>query len=314
MARVVGLVSVDPFPANIGDFVGDRAALLVAGLALGGLGSLMWQRRTLRGTTLVAPWVWSLVTLVALAATEILISLSGSPAPDWAPHLRFAAAMSTVCPAMALLGAKRPQNRGWQFIVLSLWAILSLPSIEWLLFGGLREIHPARFWFLVILIAVGAANGLGTRRWPSSLLYCGGQSALMAPFFSTQAALSGSLSPLVGISALVLSWLLIAAESPRARRAASPLDRVWLDFRDAFGVVWALRIAERMNASANMYDWPVTLAWRGFVARNSDATADVSPAVEESFRTLLRRFVSPAWIDARLGQSARNPNVNVSTF
>lgn len=304
---------MDPFPANIGDFVGGNGVSLATGLGLAGLGALSWQRSKLRGTTLVAPWIWSLAALVSLAATEILIALSGPPEPEWAAELRFAAAMSTFCPTIALLGAKRPQNRGWQFIVLSLWAILSLPSIEWLLFDGLREIHPARFWFLVILIAVGAANGLGTRWWPASMLYCGGQLALVAPFFSAQAALGGSQPPLVGMSALVLAWLLIAAGWPRSRRAALPLDRVWLDFRDAFGVLWALRIAERMNASANMYDWPVTLAWRGFVARNSDATADVPPAVEESFRTLLRRFVSPDWIDARFGESARNPNVNVST-
>ncbi|MEX0677768.1 MAG: hypothetical protein WD063_11875 [Pirellulales bacterium] len=281
----------------------------VACLGLVGLGALSWRGPKLRGTTLVAPWVWSLVALASLAATEILIALSGSPPPEWAAQLRFAAAVSTFCPAMALFGAKRPQNRGWQLVVLSLWAILSLPSIEWLLFGGLREIHPARCWFLAVLMAVGAANGLGTRYWPSSLLYCGGQLALVAPFISAQAVQGASLARLAGMSALVLAWLLIAAELPRRRAAAWPLDRAWLDFRDGFGAVWALRVAERMNASASMYDWPLTLTWRGFVARPSGATAGVPSTVEESLRTLLRRFVSPDWIDARLGQSARDPNV-----
>ncbi len=71
----------------------------------------------------------------------------GKPDPSWAAPARYIAAMSTFSPIMALLGAKRPQDRGWQFIVATLWAILSLPACEWLLFGGVAEIHPARFWF-----------------------------------------------------------------------------------------------------------------------------------------------------------------------
>ena len=47
--------------------------------------------------------------------------------PSHSP-LDFAAAMIVFCPAMALLGAKRPQDKPWQLIVLSLWGILALPG------------------------------------------------------------------------------------------------------------------------------------------------------------------------------------------
>jgi hypothetical protein len=303
---------MDPFIASLWDLVSRDGAWLAAGIGSAGLGALGWRWPKLSGTTLVAPWVWSLVALVSLAATEIVIAMAASPAPEWAAPLRFAAAVSTVCPAMALLGAKRPQNRGWQLVVLSLWAILSLPSIEWLLFGGPREIHPARFWFLVVLVGASALNGLGTRFWLSSLLFCAGQLALLAPFLFVQTALLGLGAPLWGMAALVLAWLLIAAELPRSEPAALPLDRVWLDFRDALGVVWALRIMERVNASARMYDWPVTLTWSGFRPCNSDETAAMPAAVEENLRTLLRRFVSPAWIDARLGKSPLDSTVRLT--
>ncbi len=270
-----------------------------------------WRRKRIAGTTLVAPSIWALISYAALVAVELTIALAGQPLPQWAPALRYAAAMSTFCPIVALLGAKRPQDRGWQWIVLSLWAILCQPAGEWLLFGGVAEIHPARFWFLVILLVVGATNGLGTRHWPSSLLYAGGQFALLLPFFSADAPLAGNQAALWGLGGILLSWILIAAGLP-GRKPRMPLDRAWLDFRDAFGVVWALRILERMNASAKMYDWPLTLSWQGFCPRASAACGDVPPVVEESFRTLLRRFVTPDWIDARVSTSRQGTPAEVT--
>jgi hypothetical protein len=85
------------------------------------------------------------------------------------------------------------------------------------------------------------------------------------------------------------------------------LDRVWLDFRDAFGAVWALRVMERMNAASTMYGWPVLLSWNGFSPRDdAPEVSPVPPTVEESLRTLLRRFVSPEWIDERMQASRAN--------
>lgn len=267
---------------------------------------LRWPR--LRGTTLVAVWAWSLVALGAIALSEILIGTAAEgPSANWSRPLRFAAAMGSFCPIMAMLGAKRPQDRAWQFIVLSLWGILSLPAFEWLLFTGVREIHPARFWFLIVLVGVGALNGLATRGWSSSLLYGLGQLALIAPFFpQAQTWLSGDRGAWPGLALLAAAWTLQALPR-RPRSGGTALDRVWLDFRDAFGVVWSLRVAERMNASASMYHWPVMLHWQGFVPRESAAdTTEVPAAVEESLRSLLRRFVSPAWIDERLGRLREN--------
>lgn len=279
------------------------AALLIGGLAVAGLCALFGRKSRLTGTTLVAPWWWSLVALAAVALSEFAIAIAaGTHRAEWVMPLRFAAAMATFCPLMALLGAKRPQDRAWQFIVFSLWIVLSMPSFEWLLFGGVEEIHLARFWFLVVLTLIGATNGLTTRYWLSGLLFAIGQLALLAPFLtSTQAPLSGDFTGPLGLSAMVLAWVLVALGFPPARRASNPLDRVWRDFRDLYGVVWALRIAERVNASATMYSWPVRLDWRGFHDRETDQpVADVPEAVVESLRSLLRRFMSPEWIAARL--------------
>lgn len=297
-------MALDRIAAMVGGLAtGPGAALATGALAVAGMATLVWLKPALRGTTLVAPWFWSAGSLAAISATEIVVGLTASsPLQPWIVPLRFAAAMSSFCPTMALLGAKRPQDRAWQFIVFSLWAILSLPSLEWLLFGGVQEMHPARFWFLAILTGAGALNGTGTRFWPSSWLVCVAQMALVMPYFSaTQSWLSAAGGPQLGLLAIVLAWGLHAAGLPRAT-AGPRLDRVWLDFRDAFGVVWSLRVADRVNTAATMVGWPVTLGWHGF--RSSDGSAagefEMPAPVEESFRAILRRFVSPDWIDGRL--------------
>ncbi len=277
-------------------------------VGLAGLLALAWRRPQLSGTTLAAPWAWSVVSLVTVAVTELLIGLDSRLAANgWSAPLRFIAAISTFCPIMALLGAKRPQNRAWQFIVLSLWAVLGLPGFEGLLFGEVYEIHPARSWFLVILVGIGLLNGIATRYWPSSVLFCAGQLALIAPYLPpTQALLSAAAAPLWGLGFLTASWGLLALDWPRPRRTDTPWDRAWLDFRDAYGAVWSLRVAERINASAAACQSPMVLGWRGF--RGRDASSPVSelpqPAAD-TLRALLPRFVSRQWIDSRLGALAQ---------
>jgi hypothetical protein len=296
----------------------SSVASAVVVLLASGLAALVLRRSQLAGTTLVAVWVWSTASLLTIGLVELSIAVaSAQTLHSWVMPLRLAAATSSFCPTMALLGAKRPQDRGWQFIVVALWGILSLPSLHWLLFGGVREIHPAQLGFFAILVGVGLINGAGTRFWPANVLYGAGQGALLAPFFwVTSPWFVGALGPLVGLALIVASWWLLTAHLRRARPAAVPLDRVWIDFRDAFGAVWGLRVMERINASATMYGWPVGLTWNGFAPRGDVAddapdVIEVPPAVEESLRTLLRRFVSPEWIDRRLAINERKDTQHV---
>jgi hypothetical protein len=293
-----GMLAVATFSPTV-------AGLLTGGLLALGVGALAVRRRRLAGTTLLAVWNWALVSLAAIGGAELLAAISGATAAPWIQAVRFAAAVSSVCPMMALLGAKRPQDRGWQFIVLTLWIILSLPAAHWLLFGGVREIHPAQIGLLAILIGTGAINALATRQWLAGLLYSLGQMALLGSYLtSLEPWLSDERGPLLGLALVIASWLLLAVSSERSH-ATSGLDRVWLDFRNSFGAVWGLRVMERMNASSKMYGWPVTLTWQGFVPREEAVRmAESSPVIADSLRTLLRRFVSPEWIDVRLSDFA----------
>ena len=82
-------------------------------------------------------------------------------------------------------------------------------------------------------------------------------------------------------------------------------DQVWLDYRDMFGGMWALRIRERINATAKMNNWDLRLAWDGFTAADGTPLPDTLPADTQhilhlNFWNLMRKFVNQSWIDQRL--------------
>jgi hypothetical protein len=278
-----------------------------------GLAALAGAWRHVRGTTLVAAWWWSLFTLAAVSLAEMLEFAGAWESPTTAAAIRLASRALLVCPAMSLLGAKRPQHGAWNFVVVTLWGILALPAAEALLATGQRaQIAGFRSWLLAALLVVSLANALPTRHWHAALLAFAGQALLLAehlplPQFGEWHANQAWLAPL-GMGLLAGATAIFAAWSGRST-AANSLDRLWLDFRDRFGLMWSLRVQERMNSAAQLADWPVTLTWSGFETRDGTRLTNEVPleqqqAILVTMRALLRRFVSADWIDVRLGESA----------
>lgn len=283
-------------------------------LAAVGAGPLFWARQKADGTTLRSPATWALCSWVALAGVEALIViLRAERSPQVGAPLRYTAAIATLCPAIALLGAKRPQDRAWQLIVVTLFVLLVQPVVEWRMFqpDGSFDLHPARRWFLAIAWSVGWLNYLPTRFGPTALLAAAGQSALLAPLLPVDVwHLAPQERVVVGLlligGALGLSVLL--ARRPTAAKTA--LDRAWIDFRNAWGAFWALRIMERVRASAGAHGWNQELSWIGLVPREPSASdVDISPPPAESDElvALLGRFVSPEWIGRRMGGDVSPP-------
>lgn len=277
-------------------------------LAVLGIALLSVGRSRLRGTTLVAPWAWGVASLAAIAGGEIGIACWDMG--EAASLLRFMAAVTTFCPTMAVLGARRPQDGAWQWVVASLWLIVAWPALETMLYGGghLLLLHPARQWFQLLLLLVGAGNALPTRHAATAACCVAGQLCLLAnqlPIVGDRAAalLPGGGEPtLLALSLFALGALLWALNWPRPRGEADRWDRVWLQFRDGFGAVWALRVAERFNAAAAACGWNLRLRWSGFVPRDAAVSVtrlEDTPAAHQAFLQLLRRFVSPEWIEAR---------------
>ena len=268
---------------------------------------LLHGRSGIRQTTLVPAWWWSLIALWAWSSVEILAAVAHLT-PAWLAPLRYSAVALSFCPMMAVLGAKRPQHAAWSFIVLSLWAILALPAAEtfFLQRGQRLEINDARSWFLWLLILLAPVNYLPTRHWLTALLLAAGQVIGLSDYLPLVGRPLFNQNVLAGlfVASLGLARLMIPRLGNEPQRS-SGYDRLWLDFRDAFGLLWALRLQERVNFVAQTNGWDIELSWSGFRDKQGQPIEQFDPTIEPALRTslkgLLRRFVSNEWIAGRLG-------------
>lgn len=275
----------------------------LAGLLLGviALALMFLTRAPRRGTTLPAPAAWCAVS-IGMITLQVILEAAGALGTLTEP-LRFIAAVSSFCPVMALLGAKRPQQIAWQWIVGSLWGLLALPALESLVFRPGQALHvaPAWQWLMVMLLAIEAMNHLPTRYWPSALLTLLGQVLLLGEYLPTAPLPFAAWHSLAGLAALVAALALVARGFPRVNSSITGLDRVWVDFRNSFGAAWGLRILQRLQETARTCQWDVQCTWQGFYTSQGTKplTEETGEQVEQAMANLLWRFVSPEWIIAR---------------
>jgi hypothetical protein len=266
-------------------------------VAAGGMAMLLqlvalYGAKQLRGTTLMVPCLWvataaSCLLLLAVAQVQFANGLAISV-------LRFAVAAMTLCPTVAVLGAKRPQDRGWQWVVAALWLVVVWPAAQTLAnpAGPDFEIFVAWKIFIVALIAISPLNYLPTRHWLASMLVAGGQVVLFSRFL-------GINEPDYWFPAAVTCLWLAAMLVMMRRQARVPGDAAlpdqtasWLWFRDAYGAFWGLRIMQRVNETAALRDWPVQLAWSGIEKVKVEAITEAHAAeIDQALGTLLRRFL-----------------------
>ena len=307
-------------------------ALGIAGLTALTLAALLAGRGKLAGTTLIAPWAWT-VLAVSLIGGWGMFGVTAAPTArpaTWVPPVQYIIASSTFCPIIAVLGARRPQHRGWQWIVLSLWGIISVPAVMSLLSPSATfSIHAVWSWFLAVLLVVGLLNYLPTRFAAAAAAWAAGQATLMAhqlPGLSRYLAGRGSAadaaagfttagpSLALGFFAAAVLLALILAHLPN-RRDTNGFDRLWTDYRNSFGAVWAVRLADRINDHARRSGWPVALRWNGFRPTAEDSRHDRRPglapaehqALQQDMLNYLRRFVSDPWIQHRLAIGTAQP-------
>jgi hypothetical protein len=276
------------------------------------LAATVWMRRAVRQTTLFGAWVWAVVAVSAWLASSILETVLPKSPIVW--QAWYATAVLCLCPGIAVLGSRRPTVRVWNwFVVLPLIAVLMLPvMVCWLPRGPARPAMPTAGMVAFGIVAVMSfGNYAGTRH----LYY-----SFIAPF-SVIGAMVLAHDPtnprIAWLSVLMLIALLEWACGKVLMGGIevwrSPWNRLWTDFRDLFGIVWALRIAERVNAQAAKDGWSVRLGMRGFVDAQSGERADSpaeDPRVDHTLRWLLRRFVDEDWMSARVGRAAAGTSEN----
>lgn len=286
------------------------SAVLIANLLIA-LWVVARSLRTLRQTTLpTAAWCAVGGLTIAVVAQSIEFAYPAQ-LNGWVDLGWYFAAVVLLCPGIAVLGARRPGASAWAFFVLlPLVLVLMWPaaaSFQMARPAAPIELEvPALVGFGIVLIMSGG-NYFGTRYTMSTFYYAVAIVLLIvpmsvaAPDFFPERSTARSMAS--------LGFLLAIAETNRRSKAApndeiSRFDVLWFDFMDSFGMVWAKRVMDRVNESARHEKWAMQLELHGFVPVAETPTAEellrTEERIEHTFRWLLKRFVNPEWIDARL--------------
>ena len=287
-------------------------AIPVTMTALAAMAVVLGAGRRLEQTTLTTSWRWATASITACTGAWILDGLLQTLSDEWARLMWLANAILLLCPAIAVLGARRPGSRAWNwFVLVPLAAVLGWPALTIWGSGGkpgmLQLEGPALIGF-VLAGVMGIGNYLGTRYRGAALLVGCAEILILLPLTSFQIA--GVADPwwlrLAGMAALAIAVLIARRAADQDARFPLGVDRVWSEFRDTFGIVWAQRVQERVNARSIECGWPVRLAGDRFqweTGRSPPAAQEARTEVEQTLRWLLRRFVNESWLDSRLGAS-----------
>jgi hypothetical protein len=257
--------------------------------------------RAFRHTALRSAAVW----VVLVTAAWVFVSLVSVLEPaaglwGWLGLLRLCACIILLAPIVAVLGARRPGDLVWNFIVATLLLVFSLPIFEQWVLG--KELERGRYGMdgprttLYIVVAlVGIVNYLPTRCGIAAILFGVGvalELAAVGPWTISadeavwRHAASGFFFTLAAWSAV---WL-------RRRSSARGIEGAWSRMRDGWGLIWSARVRDRWNAAARSHFWNLNLDWSGFRPVHPDQaiTAESRDAAEQFFLVLLRRFFDAA--------------------
>ena len=170
-----------------------------------------------------------------------------------------------------MLNARAPGGRVWAGLMAVLVLVFLIPWLEgpWRMrrAGGLTLLHLDAPWtiFYWLLVVVGVTNYLPTRFGAAAVWLALGFLLEYLGLTRDDWPASRRARPVVVVvlDAGRRGVVGVRGVPARAPAARTDLERLWFWFRDLWGVVWALRILERFNRTAELKGWPVRLGWFG---------------------------------------------------
>lgn len=274
---------------------------------------LVRLRSGLRNTSLAGLWAGLSVLWIAWGAV-LAISIAGGGPAGWVDMLWYAQAVFLLAPPIAVLGARRPIHRVWpMFVLLPLLLVFLWPVVSALVrtrIPAAWTIETPLFFGYGVVLIMGTGNYLGLRQTVPALLWMVAQLLLAGPLCPFIARLlpspeSSRLWATLAITAAGWGAVLQARAKVTGIEPGLPIDRMWVRFRDTFGLVWAMRVLERFNETARLKKWPFFLGLDGLepVDRSSPDGEQLSFGqaelieAETSLRRLLEKFVMPDWFE-----------------
>lgn len=297
---------------------------------------MAWRIRLLIwGTSLIAAWNWSVLAvlgMLTLALVRFLPSATaqlGSDLPD------YLVSTLLLTPLVSVLGARMPAGRAWSvFVVLPLVIVLCWPALSeaWNMRNPapIDVGTPASLGFLLVLV-MAYGNYFGSGNTTAATLYAAGIMIRMWPVTGWRPMIA--LEPHQAIlltdglpaAAAFLGYSRICKlHKMPASTHAQAANRLWLTFRDLFGIVWAKRVMDRMNLFATREQWAVLLTLDGFTepqpehqaksndhkktsttdALPSEQTANIERQMPDTSSTLHRPMTVLCWLLTRFASES----------
>ena len=199
------------------------------------------------GTALRGALVWAGLTIALglLAQVQALFELPETGRP-WTGRITYLMVLAMLASLTSVLGARNPGGRAWAILMVLLVVVFLIP---WLEAGGrlrrpqgLGQVQLDSPWtlFYGLLVLAGVTNFLPTRYGLAALSLGAG---LVLEFLGlTRTGWTAEARAAVWSTvawSLALGWWLAEWSNRRPSLGRNSLERLWLWFRDHWGVVWA---------------------------------------------------------------------------